>query len=377
MKILIDGRLYGLENAGLGRYLINLVGELTKLDKKNEYILLLRKKYFEGLKLPPNWKKVLADFRHYSFWEQIRLPFIISREKPDIVHFPHFNVPLLYGGRFVVTIHDMLMHRFPGLAATTLPAPLYFVRQLAYRIDFMKAVKGSLKIIVPSQSVKLDILKKFNLKGDRIEVIYEGADENIHADAGSKKVLQKYNLENPYFIYTGNAYPHKNLERLIEAVKLLNLDSSVEIELAVISARSVFIERLSNAIKRLRAEEYVKLLGFVPDEDLGSLYKNSTAFAFPSLSEGFGLPGLEAMNSGALVLASDIPVFKEIYGKNAIYFNPLDFNSIEESMKNVLEMDKSVREERIEKAKEFVKKYSWVKMAKETLNIYESSFGLR
>ena len=140
MKILIDGRLYGLENAGLGRYLMNLVGELSKIGTKNEYVLLLRRKYFDNLELPANWKKVLADFRHYSITEQFVLPGLINKENPDIVHFPHFNVPILYGGKFIVTIHDMLMHDFAGLSATTLPSPLYYLKRIVYKLVFRRAV---------------------------------------------------------------------------------------------------------------------------------------------------------------------------------------------------------------------------------------------
>jgi hypothetical protein len=125
MKILIDARMYGLENAGIGRYALNLINQLTQLDDKNDYILLLRKKYFDDLTLPKNFKKVLADFRHYSFAEQLMLPKIIANEKPDLVHFLHFNVPVWFTGKFVVTIHDLLMHKQKGLEATTLNPALY------------------------------------------------------------------------------------------------------------------------------------------------------------------------------------------------------------------------------------------------------------
>ena len=174
MKILIDGRLYGLENAGLGRYLMGLINELSKIDHKNEYVILLRKKYYDSLNLPDNWKKVPADFRHYSLAEQIKLPGLIKKENPDITHFPHFNVPLLYGGKYVVTIHDMLMHKFAGLSATTLPVPLYYFKQLIYRFVFAVSVSRSVKIIVPSKSVKNDLLSHYKLDSRKIEVIYEG-----------------------------------------------------------------------------------------------------------------------------------------------------------------------------------------------------------
>lgn len=370
MKIVIDARLYGLENAGLGRYLNNLILELSKIDLKNKYVLLLRKKYFDNLNLPANWKKVLADFRHYSLAEQIEIPGLIKKENPDLVHFPHFNAPLFYRGNYVVTIHDMLMHKSVGLTATTLPAPLYFLKRLGYRLVFDNAVRRSGKIIVPSRSIKEELSKYYKIPENKISVTYEGVDAKIIA-AGSNVI------KDPYFVYAGNAYLHKNLKRLIEAVVSLNKYCNQSVNLVIASSRGIFTQRLEKIIRDQKAAKYVKLLGFVPDEELFTLYKNSIGFVSPSLSEGFGLPGLEAMSSGTLVLASDIPVFKEIYQDNAIYFNPLDFSSIEKTMENVLEMDQSLRTEKIEKGKVFVKRYSWAKMAEETLKIYEDSNSIR
>lgn len=178
-----------------------------------------------------------------------------------------------------------------------------------------------------------------------------------------------------YFFYTGNAYPHKNLTRLIEAIVLLNKGLKEEIHLKIASSRNVFIERLEKLIKKLKAEKYIELLGFVPDEKMPELYKNSIGLVFPSLSEGFGLPGLEAMEAGTLVIASDIPVFREIYGKFAVYFNPHDFSSIEKAMRNAMSMSSTERGGMIESAKKFAKRYSAVKMAKQTLNVYEKEGG--
>jgi glycosyltransferase involved in cell wall biosynthesis len=365
VKILIDGRLYGLENAGLGRYLINLTDQLSKADNNNEYVLFLRKKYFDNLNLPANWKKVLVDIRHYSLIEQLKLPGLIKKENPDIVHFPHFNVPVFYRGKYIVTIHDMLMHKSVGLAATTLPAPLYLFKRLGYRLVFDNAVKHSIKIIVPSYSVKKELVKVYGIQENKIEVTYEGVNTNITYSKDNS-------VEKPYFVYTGNAYPHKNLKRLIEAVVSLNTNCNQSVNLVIASSRGIFTQRLEKIIRDQKAKEYVKLSGFVPDEKLFSLYKNSIGFVFPSLSEGFGLPGLEAMVAGTLVLAAETPVFKEIYQENAIYFNPLDFTSIEKTMRNVIEMNPDLRKEKIEKAQDFVKRYSWAKMAKETLKVYSN-----
>lgn len=174
-----------------------------------------------------------------------------------------------------------------------------------------------------------------------------------------------------YFIYVGNAYPHKNLKRLIEAVVVLNKDGEQLIKLKIASSRNIFTQRLQRDVFKIKVSKFIELLGFVDDNKLRELYKNAVAFIFPSLSEGFGLPGIEAMRAGTLVLSSNITVFKEIYEDNAIYFNPFDFTSIENAMKKAIELSPSERDMRVEKGKEFAKKYSWRKMAVETLKIYE------
>ncbi len=372
MKIAIDGRLYGLENAGLGRYVSNLVNRLALIDQKNKYHILLRKKYFQSLRLPANWKKHLCDVQHYSLTEQIAVPNFLKEIKPDLVHFPHFNVPIFYSGPFVVTIHDILMHQKSGLEATTLAAPVYLVKRLGYHRVFRHAVTESKKIIVPSNFAKAELVKYYDLEPDKVTVTYEGFDEKIKNLLSPERILNKYKLDKPYFIYAGNAYPHKNLARLIEAFAILNGKA----QLAIVSSRNVFTQKLSKLVSDLRAEDHVKLLGFVPDEDLGVLYAASEAFTFPSLSEGFGLPGLEALATGTILLASDIPVFKEIYREQAIYFNPYDFSSIQEAIDGVLKLNPKKRRVIITAGKKFAKRYSWDKMARETLKVYEDCSGI-
>ena len=177
-----------------------------------------------------------------------------------------------------------------------------------------------------------------------------------------------------YFLYVGNAYPHKNLERLIQTVVLLNKEVKDDIGLVIVSARNVFVKRLEAVVCRLSADSWVRILGFVPDEKLTVLYRGAAAFVSPSLSEGFGLPGLEAMKAGTLVLASDIPVFKEVYKENAIYFNPFDLVAIKDAMKAVLQVDPAQRARLIAKSQVFIKRYSWSKMAEETLQVYSAAY---
>ncbi len=175
-----------------------------------------------------------------------------------------------------------------------------------------------------------------------------------------------------YFVYTGNAYPHKNLPRLVEAMALLNKDRKQIIKLKISSSRGIFTERLEKIIKDRKAEKYVELLGYVSDKDIISLYKNSKSFVFATLSEGFGLPPKEAIESGTFAIISNIPVLKEVYDDSVDYFDPYNVESIVIAMENVLKISEKTRQQKIKYAQKFLKRYSWLNMAKETLKIYES-----
>ncbi|KKQ97357.1 MAG: glycosyl transferase, group 1 [Candidatus Woesebacteria bacterium GW2011_GWB1_39_12] len=374
MKLLIDARMYGLEHSGIGRYIINLIEGLKKLGNKEQFVVLLRKKYFDQLNLPSNWKKVLANFRHYTFEEQFKIPGIIKKERPDLVHFPHINFPILYRGMHVITVHDLTMQR-QGISATTLPLPVYYLKRLPFLLASRIGIKSAVAIITPSDTVKNDVSEYYNIDKNNIFVTYEGVDfgkfEN-HLRGDPEGLLGRWNLQTAkYFLYVGNAYPHKNLGIVVKAIKKLNAEKDLNIKLAIAGSKDVFKERLQNLVRQENAEKYVKTLGYASDEELSVLYKSSIAFVYPSLSEGFGLQGLEAIASGSLVIASDIPVFKEIYEENVLYFNPNDVNSLVEAMKKVMKISGEEKTQMISRAKDFIKKYSWQEMAKETLEIYK------
>jgi len=375
MKIVIDARFYGLEHAGLGRYAINLLEQLQRLDKKNTYKVLLQKKYYKMLKFPKNWEKIEVNASHYGLKEQLVLPFIINKLKPDLVHFLHFNIPFFLRGHFLVTIHDMTMHR-QKRDASQLPLPLYLAKRIPYKIIFRKAVNDSKHIFVPSEHVKEDVAKHFSIERDKITVTHEGFPKMDEYSGVKASLLRKYKLNSDYFIYVGNAYPHKNLKRAIEALSLLNKDRSKKVLFAIATSKDKFEDRLKKEAKLLNTENFVRFLGFIPQKDLSGLLKNSIAFVYPSLSEGFGLQGLESISAGTLVLASNIPIFKEIYNDKVIYFNPYDFTSIAKTMETSLEMKEEERESFIKRSQKFIKRYSWVKMAKKTYRIYESCNSL-
>jgi glycosyltransferase involved in cell wall biosynthesis len=260
MKIAIDARMYGLEHAGLGRYVMSLIRQLEAIDKDNDYFILLRKKYFRELKFKNRrFKKVLADYPHYSLTEQLLLPIQLIKLKPDMVHFPHFNLPIFWQGKYVVTIHDLIKHESKGQRATTHRRPFYWLKYFVYKLVIWMAIKKATKIIVPCQWWKKEIISRYKISKEKIVVTYEGADifskESLAQD--KEKVIKKYQIEKPFIIYTGSLYPHKNVESLVKAAKRLRLP------LVIVCARSVFYQRFIEKIKKMKAERFVNFVGFV------------------------------------------------------------------------------------------------------------------
>jgi len=377
-RIGIDARFYGPLGKGLGRYTQEVVDNVTILDKKNEYVIFLSKENFTEFKETERVKKVLAPVRWYTLTEQILMPFYIWREKLDLIHFPHFNVPLFTPVKFVVTIHDLILTKFPTIRATTLNPFFYKIKNVAYKIVIRSAIKRAKMIIAVSQFTKEDIITQFKVSSQKIKVTHEGVarlqpmgkEKNISND---KKVLLGYNINKPFLLYVGNAYPHKNLEGLIKGFSSLR-EKDRDLLLVLVGKQDYFYSRVEEFTKKYWPKESPVIFpGFVPDEELAILFKNAIAYIFPSFYEGFGLPPLEAMANGCPVVSSNKSSLPEILGEAAIYFNPEDEKDMMGQIKKVIE-NKNLRQELIKRGNEQVKKYSWEKCAKETLEVYKKVF---
>lgn len=372
MRIVLDARMYGLKHAGIGRYVLNLVNELEKRKLEDDFYILLRKESFDSLNFKnPKIKKVKAEIAHYGLSEQIVLPFLLKRLKPDLVHFPHFNIPLFWLGRYVVTIHDLIKHESKGKETTTRLQVFYWLKFLLYRLIVFSSIKRAKKIIVPSDYWKKKLAKNYSLSEKKIMTTYEGADDFLKKQKKntSDLILKKFKIDMPFVVYTGSLYPHKNIERLAKAIRLINKEKNLL--LVIVCGRNVFWKRFKNWLVKEELGSFVKLLGFVDDSDLFSLYQKAEAFAFPSLLEGFGLPPLEAMAAGLPVVSSNATCLPEIYGNAAYYFNPLSVSDMAKSIEKVI-FDKKLQEELKKKGAKQVKLYSWEKMVDETLRIYHS-----
>lgn len=365
MRIGIDARLWN--QTGVGRYIRNIVINLQKIDKKNEYILFVRSVEIEEIgKLitHSNFRLAPADVKWHSISEQRKFPRIIEKENVDLMHFPYFTVPYFYKKPYVVTIHDLILHHFMSGNASTLPLWLYGFKMLAYKVILNNAARKAKKIISVSNATRDEIFDHLMVNKNKVEVVYEAADD--FGGAIPVKVEIK-----DYFLFVGNVYPHKNVQKLVEAFKKVSEENDVK--LVFIGSNDFLYQRLKNDVSTLIREGKIIFKENASDSDLEGYYRNAICLVRPSLMEGFSLPPLEAVQSECIVLASDIPVHREILFDCAIYFNPKDSVDMESKMNYVLNLTKSERLNRIKEGRDLARKYSWEKAAKQTLEVYEKS----
>jgi glycosyltransferase involved in cell wall biosynthesis len=369
MKILIDGR--GIKKTGIGRYIENTLKEILKIDKTNHYELLLRDEDLEKLDLKADnleFVKTTANF--FGVKEQTEILSILKERKPDLVHFTNFNFPVAYKGKFVITIHDLTLLHFRNLRNSIARKAYYMLKEQVMRNVVLKqGMKRADVVIVPSEYVKEDVARTFKVRRNKISVTYEAADTEF---SKGRINLEKKQINKPFVLYVGNAYPHKNLERMIIAFGKLITDYVLDYQLVIAGKKDSFHEGLEEAVKEADLQDRVIFTGFVTDQELSGLYNNASLYVFPSLSEGFGLPPLEAMAHGLPVASSNATCMPEILGNAAVYFDPKDTGDMAKAMIEVL-TDKKLAEELVKKGKAQVRKYSWKKTAKQTLDIYNAA----
>lgn len=371
MRIGIDARF--LQEAGIGRYLRNLIVELDRIDHKNEYFLFLLKKDLQPLNLGANFHCVEANFGWYGLSEQQKLPGLLQKYNLDVVHFPHFNIPIFYTGKFVVTIHDLIHLDFKMKRASTHNRLFYEIKHHVHKAVLHRAVQKSEKILVPSHFVKEEIISRWRIDEQKIVVTYEAAEESfiktvkdLTKDAANK-ILQNFGINPPFIFYVGNAHPHKNVDGLIKA--FLQLRKKYQYLQLVLSGNdSYFWQKLKHQYN----QKDIIFTGFISDTALVALYKSAQAYVFPSFSEGFGIPLLEAMACGCPVVSSHKTVLSEIGGEAAVYFDPNNLSDMADKIQEVLD-DQKLRKELVSRGQKRVTEFSWEKLARQTLAVYTKS----
>ncbi len=375
MRIGIDARFYGSLGKGLGRYTEKLITYLEGLpNDANTYVIFLRRENFnEYQPAHSRFTKIIADYPWYGWAEQLTFPLLLWRKRLDLIHFPHFNVPLILGKPYIVTIHDLILLHFPTVKASELPPFLYWLKYLAYRTVIASAIFRARSIIAVSDFTKRDIETVYPSARGKVHTTLEAVDPYcswLDPDA-ERLFLRRLDLietETPsmrskrFVLYVGNAYPHKNLEFLLTVA--LKFPETIFL---CVGKEDYFYRSFRKKVMGARVGN-IRFAGYVDDRSLGVLYRRASAYLFPSLYEGFGLPGLEAMNYGLPVIAARAGSLPEIYADAALYFDPSDADMCAAALHQVFDQEERRRRQAL--GFDRAARFSWEGMASETLRLY-------
>lgn len=357
MKIVIDGRIIG---SSTGRYVERLLTYLEKIDHTTSYVVLVRPKDRDVWHpTQPNFSVITTDIADYSLAEQTTLLRQLQKLQPDLVHFCMPQQPVLYRGTKVTTIHDLFQ-----LTATnpTKNQLVYRFKQFVGWFVFKWVLRTSNQIITDSEYSRGEIEKFSRHAIGKTSTIY------LSADKLTTSVSETYPLpSDQYILYVGQQSAHKNIRRLVEAHQLL-LQTHPELWLVLVGKLNA-VGQLNKEWVEQRGYRNILFTGFVSDTQLAWLYENARCYGFSSLMEGFGLPGLEAMQHGAPVVSSHVTCSPEIFGDAAVYFDPTNVSDMAAKLGAVIDND-TLRQELIAKGYEQVKKYSWETMARQTHAVY-------
>jgi glycosyltransferase involved in cell wall biosynthesis len=363
-KIVIDAREL---RTSTGRYIERLLHYLQQIKGDcNEYVVLLKPKDFDGwTPTNPRFSKQTTNFKEFTFGEQIGFCRQITNMKANLVHFPMVQQPVFYRGKVITTMQDLTTLRFKNPTKNQL---VFTLKQQVYRWVNKRVAKKSQEIITISNFVKQDIIDLTGISLDKITVTYEAADKILDSPTPpSSKTLQNCN----FIMYVGRPTPHKNLWRLIEAFALLR-KTHPSLQLVLAGKKDGNYDLIEERAQKEKIANGIIFTGFISDSELRWLYENCAAYAFPSLSEGFGLPGLEAMQHGAPVASSNATCLPEIHGDAAHYFDPLNINDMAKKIGEIID-DPKLKKELVAKGKNRVQEFSWQRMAKQTLAIYNKA----
>jgi glycosyltransferase involved in cell wall biosynthesis len=367
MKIAFD--LRRIKNPGIGRYMKCLVEAVVESAPEHEYLLILPPGEEEAVVVctGTNVEKITPSLKYYSLREQVDLPRILHKKKIDLLHSPHFNIPLIRVCPMVVTIHDVIY-----LACREdLPS---FVGRMYYRAMMAAAVRRADRIITDSEYSKRDIQRFFKAEDDRLDVIYPGVDQSIRKNVDSVKLCEvksRLGIVSPYLIYTGIYKLRKNHAGLLQAFKTF-VDKGGHAQLVIAGPMEDGEEMLRRLAQDLGVADRVVFTGFVEHGDLPALYSGASVYACPSLYEGFGFTVLEAMACGVPVVCSRETSLPEVAGAAALYAdarNPQEFGN---ALYQVFR-DQALRAMLVNKGMNNLQRFQWKHAAERTLAVYEKA----
>ncbi len=359
--IVIDARI---RRASTGRPVARLLEHLQQIDTTHKYTILLQPDD-DWKPTSKNFSTQPARFSNFSFnpLNQVFFAKQLYALRADLVYFTLTpQQPLFYYKKFATLTHDLVMLKFAR--AGRLPEWAHALRMKGYRLLLWDAHRRAAHIVVPTQYVA-DAVNKYHLFTNRKTTVMLEASEPVLT--GRSKAPSDPPQE--FIMYTGSAFPHKNLERLISAFSVLK-EQHPDLKLILVGKREYHSKALEKWAKKQHYFDDIVFTGFIPDEELKWYYQNARAYVFPSLNEGFGLPGLEAMVHGCPVVSSNFSCLPEVHGDAAHYFNPEDIHEMAQKIDEVIS-NEPLRKKLIEKGYENAKRFSWHRFATQHLSLFE------
>lgn len=377
MHVCFDARVIVDEQTGLASYAYNLLKHLLLIDRESKYTVLINKTLRGDhpilLLQQSNLFKKMVRIPEVSFEQQFLIPFRLLKERPDVYHYPNFDVPVAHPFKTVFTVHDLTYMKYKN----------YYVRARRVKNAYTRYIiqygaKKAKKIIVCSKSTKNDLLEMFDIPEDKIEVIYLALDEKFlnhgrnNSGSGTPQSVKNLINGNRYFLFVGQRRPHKNIERIIKAYAIFKEKySGHALKLIIGGSAYSNYEGPEKTVAALNLGDDVHFIGYVKETEVASLYKHAECFLFPSLYEGFGLPILESMSLQTPVITSNVSSMPEIAGRAAITVDPHSVEDIARAMIDVVKSEPLKRTLQCEGLKR-VADFSWQQAAERTLNVYEN-----
>jgi len=373
VKVAIDVRR--IRDFGVGTYTRNLLTALAAAKAPHEYFLLCSPvDLHEFAHLPGNFRIVEYQRRDGDRLDHIALPNLIRELRVDLTHIPFHRVPLLLPKPYVVTVHDLASVFYDEAAGWLRAARVFRLR---------RGLERAGRIIAVSGATQRDVANLVPGAEERIRLIYNAPDPQFLERRGPvdvsarerHRILERYQISYPFLLYAGSIRPQKNIPRLIEAFAVAR--SGLEKHRGYKDLRLIIIgDEISRhpdvrrAVIMSRLEHCVRFLGFIPLDTLRVFHELATAFVFPSLYEGFGLPPLEAMACGTPVIASAVSSLPEVVGGAAMLVNPENVFDIARGISEVL-LNDVLRQELVVKGRRQAAKFSWSRTAEGVLKLYD------
>jgi len=380
LKIVIDVRR--IRDFGIGTYIRNLVQALARADDRNRYVLVASPEDVRLVSgLPANFETAVYRRGDQGVAGNLAFPLFIRRFSPDVYHIPLNQVPLLMPKPYVVTIHDM---------GSLVYGEQSGLRKNLRRYRFRRGLLRADKVMAVSVATRRDVVQTLGVPAERVHLVYSAPSPEFFrrgraADARAagpqteererQRILERYQIHYPFLLYAGNIRPQKNIPRLVEAFAVVRNELAShpvysDLRLIIIGDEIARNPSVRHAVIHSRVENCARFLGFVPFDTLRIFYECATAFVFPSLYEGFGLPPLEAMASGTPVITSNVSSLPEAVGEAAVLVNPENVFEIARGIREVL-LDPDLRAQLVAKGKRQAARFSWERTAREVIQIYE------